>query len=103
MSDALWQLPITELARRIASRKLSSVELVGTALDRIRRLDGDLQSFVALSSTALDAARAADAELARSGPRSPLHGIPIGIKDNYTTAELPTRAGTAVDGLTFPQ
>jgi aspartyl-tRNA(Asn)/glutamyl-tRNA(Gln) amidotransferase subunit A len=103
MTDALWQLPITELARRLAARNLSSVELVGAALDRIRRLDGDLQSFVCLSSTALDAARAADAEIAKTGPRSPLHGIPIGIKDNYTTADLPTRAGTAVEGLTFPQ
>ncbi|TXN57278.1 amidase, partial [Methylobacterium sp. WL18] len=51
----------------------------------------------------LDAARAADGEIARTGPRGPLHGIPIGIKDNYTTADLPTRAGTSVDALTFPR
>ncbi len=93
MRDALWQLPITELARRIAARELSSVELVGATLDRIGRLDGDLQSFVCLSAAALDAARAADAEIARTGPRSPLHGIPIGIKDNYTTADCPPGPG----------
>lgn len=103
MTDAIWSLPITELARRIAARELSSVALVGAYLDRIGRLDGDLQSFVCLSSAALDAARAADEEIARTGPRGPLHGIPIGIKDNYTTADLPTRAGTSVDALTFPR
>ncbi|MCJ2026937.1 amidase [Methylobacterium sp. J-067] len=103
MTDAIWSLPITELARRIAASELSSVELVGAYLDRIGRLDGDLQSFVCLSSTALDAARAADEEIGRTGPRGPLHGIPIGIKDNYTTADLPTRAGTSVEALTFPR
>ncbi|MCJ2073233.1 amidase [Methylobacterium sp. J-030] len=103
MADALRSLPITELARRIASRDLSSVELVGACLDRIARLDGALQSFVGLSESALETAGAADAEIARTGPRGPLHGIPIGIKDNYTTADLPTRAGTAVEALTFPR
>ncbi|KAA0110511.1 Asp-tRNA(Asn)/Glu-tRNA(Gln) amidotransferase subunit GatA [Methylobacterium sp. P1-11] len=102
MTDALWQLPITELARRIATRALSSTDLVGASLDRIARLDGALNSVVHLSPGALDAARAADAEIARTGPRGPLHGIPIAIKDNYTTADLPTRAGTAVEALTFP-
>jgi aspartyl-tRNA(Asn)/glutamyl-tRNA(Gln) amidotransferase subunit A len=102
MTDAVWQWPITELSRRIAARQLSSAELVGAYLARIERLDGDLKSFVRLSPTACDAARAADAEIARTGPRGPLHGIPIAIKDNYTTADLPTRAGTAVEALTFP-
>lgn len=103
MTDAVWQRPITELARRIAARELSSAELVGAYLDRIARLDGEIGSFARLSATALDAARAADEEIARTGPRGPLHGIPIGIKDNYTTADLPTRAGTAVEALTFPR
>lgn len=103
MTEALWQAPITELARRIAAREVSSVELVGAYLDRIARLDGALKSVVHLSPTALDAAREADEEIARFGPRSPLHGIPLGIKDNYTTADMPTRAGTAVEALTFPQ
>ncbi|MGH1570668.1 amidase [Methylobacterium sp. P31] len=102
MTDAVWQWPITELSRRIAARQLSSAELVGAYIDRIARLDGDLMSFVRLSPTARDAARAADAKIARTGPRGPLHGIPIAIKDNYTTADLPTRAGTAVEALTFP-
>ena len=102
MTDALWQRPITDLAPRIAARQLSSAELVESCLDRIERLDDDLNSFVCLSPTARDAARAADAEIARTGPRGPLHGIPVAIKDNYTTADLPTRAGTAVEALTFP-
>jgi aspartyl-tRNA(Asn)/glutamyl-tRNA(Gln) amidotransferase subunit A len=102
MTEAVWTLPITELARRIAARQLSSAALVTACLDRIARLDGALQSFVHLAPAALDAARAADAEIARTGPRGPLHGIPVGIKDNYSTADLPTRAGTSVPALTFP-
>ena len=101
-TDAIWQAPITELARMIAAREVSSAELVGASLDRIARLDGALNSFVHLSPAALDAARAADAEIARTGPRGPLHGIPLAIKDNYSTADMPTRAGTAVEALTFP-
>lgn len=103
MTDAVWQRPITELARRVAARTLSSTELVDAYLDRIARLDDDLKSFVCVSPAVRDAARAADAEIARTGPRGPLHGIPIAIKDNYTTADLPTRAGTSVDALTFPR
>ncbi|CAA0128682.1 Glutamyl-tRNA(Gln) amidotransferase subunit A [Starkeya nomas] len=102
MNDELWQLPIDELSKLLAHRRVSSVELVEAYLARIGRLDGELQSFVALSATAREEARAADEEIARRGPRSPLHGIPIAIKDNYTMADLPTRAGTAVEQLTFP-
>ncbi|MDP4006269.1 amidase [Methylobacterium sp. NEAU K] len=102
MTDALWQMPIGALATQISARRVSSAELVGAFLARIERLDGGLESFVHVSPTALDDARAADAEIARTGVRGPLHGIPIAIKDNYTTRDLPTRAGTAVEALTFP-
>jgi aspartyl-tRNA(Asn)/glutamyl-tRNA(Gln) amidotransferase subunit A len=56
MTDAVWQRPITELARRVAARTLSSTELVDAYLDRIARLDGDLKSFVCVSPAVRDAA-----------------------------------------------
>jgi aspartyl-tRNA(Asn)/glutamyl-tRNA(Gln) amidotransferase subunit A len=75
---------------------VSPVELTQAALDQIERLNGRLQAFTAVcAEEALDAARAAERELAGNRPRSPLHGIPIGIKDLVEVAGLPLEAGSA--------
>ena len=50
--------------------------------------------MVWLSPIALSQAAALDQERAESGPRGPMHGIPIILKDNYDTPEMPTTAGT---------
>ena len=50
--------------------------------------------MLTLNPKALDTARALDAERKAKGPRSPLHGIPIVLKDNYDTADLPTTGGS---------
>ncbi len=47
-----------------------------------------LHAVMTLNPKALDTARALDAERKANGPRSPLHGIPIVLKDNYNTADL---------------
>src|SRR4030095_7243153 len=44
-----------------------------------------------------------EAEIARGQWRAPLHGIPLGIKDNYLTADMPTTAGTTAPGIAFPR
>ncbi len=100
MTEAVWSLPITELSRRIAARELSSVELVSTSLERVRRLDGNLRASCACRPQRSTPHGRPTRRSHAQGPRSPLHGIPIGIKDNYTTADMPTRAGTAVEALT---
>lgn len=102
-TDALADLPLASAAGLIAAGRLTSEDLVADSLARIGRDDGALQSFVHLSATALEEARAADAARARGVPLGPLHGVPVAIKDNYTTAGQPTRAGSAVPGLDFPQ
>ena len=53
-----------------------------------------LRAVLTLNPKALDTARALDAERKAKGPRSPLHGIPIVLKDNYNTADLPTTGGS---------
>ena len=53
-----------------------------------------LHAVMTLNPKALDTARALDAERKAKGPRSPLHGIPIVLKDNYNTADLPTTGGS---------
>jgi aspartyl-tRNA(Asn)/glutamyl-tRNA(Gln) amidotransferase subunit A len=84
---------IAGAAAAIANQKLSPVELTQACLDRISRHDAQLHCFITLTAErALAEARAAEAEIVRFGPRSPLHGIPIGLKDIYETKGLRTTA-----------
>ena len=95
--DELTRLSIEEAARRIAARKLSPVELTQAYLARIEGIDKRVNSYITvMADRALEQARALEAELARNGPRSPLHGIPIGLKDNIDTAGVRTTAASAV-------
>jgi aspartyl-tRNA(Asn)/glutamyl-tRNA(Gln) amidotransferase subunit A len=90
-------LSLAEAASLIAAKRLSPVELTGAYLDRIERLNGRLHAYVrVLHEPALAAARAAEAEIAAGRCRSPLHGVPIGLKDIYDTAGVPTAGGSAV-------
>src|SRR5437868_171964 len=90
-------LTIAAAARLIESRELSPVELVDSRLDRIARLDDRLHSFIrVLADEARRDARAAEAEIAGGKYRGPLHGIPIGLKDIYETAGIPTTGHSKV-------
>ncbi|MCU0887067.1 MAG: amidase [Rubritepida sp.] len=84
-------LTLADAAALIAARKLSPVELLEDCLRRIAALDPSLNAFVRMTVAEAEAqARAAEAEIARQGPRSPLHGIPVGIKDIINLAGHPT-------------
>jgi aspartyl-tRNA(Asn)/glutamyl-tRNA(Gln) amidotransferase subunit A len=90
VSDLHW-LSASEAAEAIAARKLSPVELTGALLDRIGRLDPRLHVFIRLDAeAAMAAARAAETEVAAGRSRGPLHGVPVGIKDIFDIAGLPT-------------
>jgi uncharacterized Ntn-hydrolase superfamily protein len=103
VSLPLWAQPIEALGRRIRAKALSPVELTQACLDRIAEVDDRLLSFICLAPDALEQARRAEAEIARGDWRGPLHGIPLGIKDNYLTADMPTTAGTTAPGIAFPR
>jgi aspartyl-tRNA(Asn)/glutamyl-tRNA(Gln) amidotransferase subunit A len=82
---------IAEAARLIAAKRLSPVELTRACLDRVQALDGRLHAFVHLTEErALNEARTAEAAIMRHGPKGPLHGIPIGLKDIVDTKGIPT-------------
>ena len=88
-------LTIAEAASLFAARKLSPVEFTRAYLERIERLNGTLHAYVrVLHDEALAAARAAEAEIMAGNHRGPLHGIPIGLKDIYDTAGIPTEGGS---------
>src|SRR6202040_2056039 len=82
---------IAGAARAIVAKQLSPVELTRACLDRVHKLDGELNAFVHLTEErALADARAAEAAIMANGPNSPLHGIPIGLKDIVDTKGIPT-------------
>jgi aspartyl-tRNA(Asn)/glutamyl-tRNA(Gln) amidotransferase subunit A len=99
-SDLIGQ-PVDTLAAMLRQGRTSSVDLVSSALERIAAVDGTLQSFVCLASDAHEHARRADVEISAGGWRGPLHGVPIAVKDNYLTSDMPTRAGTSAPGIAF--
>lgn len=90
-------LSATEAAAHIREGRLTSEELVQACLDRIRELEPAVQAWAFLDEAhALAQARAAD-EKKRSGePIGPLHGVPIGLKDIFDTADFPTENGTVL-------
>src|SRR5438105_1351913 len=82
---------IAEAARLIAAKELSPVELTRACLERVHRLGNELHAFVHLTEErALADARAAEAAIMADGPKGPLHGIPIGLKDIVDTKGIPT-------------
>lgn len=103
MSAELWARTIEDLAPDIRAGRVSPVALTESALDRIKQHDGTLLSYIHLAEDALKSAQEAEREIRDDRWRGPLHGIPVGIKDNYTTGDMPTRAGTEVPGFSFPR
>ena len=93
----LAYLSLTDAASLIKARRLSSVELTQTILDRIDRLDGRVGAFITVTrDEARRAARAADEDIARGRYLGPLHGIPFGVKDTHYTKGIRTTANTPV-------
>jgi aspartyl-tRNA(Asn)/glutamyl-tRNA(Gln) amidotransferase subunit A len=84
-------LTLAEAAAAIAARQLSPVEYLDALLARIAARDPELNAFVRMAvAEARQAARVAEAEIMANGPHSPLHGIPIGLKDIIDLAGHPT-------------
>ena len=93
----LHYLELTELARRLHRRELSPVEAATAQLSRIAKHDGALKSYAyKMGEAALIQAKAAEAEIMRGEIRSPLHGVPVAVKDLCWTRGIPTAAGMTI-------
>ncbi|WP_232667119.1 amidase [Pseudonocardia sp. TRM90224] len=95
MAD-LHDLGIDELARLLGMGAVSPVELSTHLADRVEAMDPAINAFVHWDRRpALAQARAAHERRRAGRPRGPLDGVPVAIKDNITTADQPTTAGSA--------
>ena len=92
-SSRLNQLDAWQAARALARRELRAEDLVRACLDRVAERDADVHAFVHLApDAALAQARALDA-----GPlRGLLHGLPLGVKDLFDSADMPTAYGSPI-------
>ena len=89
------ELTAERIMRDYAEGRYTANQLVRAYLARIARYERVYNAFVSLNPDALAAAAALDEEYRSSGPRGPLHGVPLVIKDNIDHAGLVTTAGYA--------
>lgn len=87
------ELTAVELQEGYAAGAYTVVDVVQAFLDRIERYEGHYNAFISMNPDALAIAARLDEELRTTGPRGPLHGIPVVIKDNLDYAGLVTTAG----------
>lgn len=94
----LEETTVAELQARMTAGELSSRQVCQAYLERIAAVDASgptLRSVIEVNPDALAIAEALDRERAEKGPRGPLHGIPVLIKDNIATADrMETTAGS---------
>lgn len=93
-------LTLTQASTEIAAGRLTPVELTDSVIQQIEAHEPQIGAFATLTlDVARQAASQAQEEIAKSGPRTPLHGIPLGIKDLcdtkgvLSTSSSQTRAG----------
>jgi len=94
---------IPDLQQRMAHGRLTSVELTTAYLHRAESVEPKVHSIVAVNGHALAEAAASDARRRAGHLRGPLDGIPVLLKDNIDTRDLPTTAGSRVFHGSRPQ
>lgn len=93
----LTDLSLSDVSDMLDAGTVSSLELVEANLRAIEKTEPIVHAYASvLAEAALDAAREADAKIVAGERRGPLHGIPIGLKDNIYTAGFVTESGSKV-------
>src|SRR5262245_55815739 len=94
---------IADMQKAMAEGRVTSHELVQQSLTRIALYEDQLNAVITVNRHALQEAEARDRERAAGKIRGPLHGIPIAVKDNIHTSDMPTTGGAlAFAGLIPP-
>lgn len=93
----LFELGAVQSAKAIRERRLTSLALTNALIARIEKVDSSIEAWQYIDfDHAREQARQADYTLIKEGPKSELHGVPIGVKDIYDTADAPTEYGTPI-------
>jgi aspartyl-tRNA(Asn)/glutamyl-tRNA(Gln) amidotransferase subunit A len=88
---------ISELSELIRTRKVSPVEVTRATLERIDKLNPELNAYITVTAElAIKVAQETESEIQRNRWRGPLHGVPIAVKDLFDTAGVRTTAGSAL-------
>lgn len=87
------ELTAGQIRADYAAGRYTTAELVGAYLDRIARYEEGYNAFISLNPRVLATAEALDEEYRTVGPRGPLHGVPVVIKDNLDMAGMVTTVG----------
>ena len=90
---SIVEASIAEMRDAMAQGRTTSRQIVQQSLDRIARFEGRLNAVITLNTRALAEADALDRERLAGRLRGPLHGVPIALKDNIHTTDMPTTGG----------
>ena len=96
---------IPQLQAAMEAGRVTSRQIVAQYLARIEAYDRRgpaLKSMISINGGALPEAAALDCERVETGPRGPLHGVPVVVKDNYDVVGLPTTAGASALAEWYP-
>ncbi|MET4609795.1 aspartyl-tRNA(Asn)/glutamyl-tRNA(Gln) amidotransferase subunit A [Rhodococcus sp. PvR044] len=98
MTTDLTALDASVLASKIHAREVSSVEVTQAHLDRIAAVDGEINAFLHVAGEqALSAAKSVDDAIGSGqAPASALAGVPLALKDVFTTTDMPTTCGSKI-------
>src|SRR5262245_11755523 len=97
------EVGIPELQKAMTEGRVTSRQLVVEYLTRIALYEDQLKAIITVNPRVLEEADVLDRERAQGRVRGPLHGIPIAIKDNIHTTDMPTTGGAlAFDGFVPP-
>jgi aspartyl-tRNA(Asn)/glutamyl-tRNA(Gln) amidotransferase subunit A len=97
MATDLTRMTAAELGAALAAVEVSAVEVTKAHLDRIEAVDPQVHAFLHLAADgAVRAARAVDERRAAGEPLGPLAGVPMALKDVFTTTDMPTTCGSRI-------
>lgn len=101
--DEIIRMTAADLAERLVSGELSSVEATQAHLDRIAAVDGDVNAYLHVNEAAVAAARSIDERRAAGEGLHELAGVPLAIKDVLVTTDMPSTSGSKIlEGFMSP-
>lgn len=99
----LHYLEAVEVGRRMHAGEISPVEVTKALLERIKKTDKKLRAFARVTGKlALEQAKKAEGQIRKGNIKSPLHGVPIAVKDLCYTKGIVTSAGMPIHGKFKP-